>query len=97
TGDMVSGSYFEVLGVGAAAGRTFTAADDRPGQPPVAVLSHAYWRRRFNRDPAVVGKTIYVARIPFTVIGVTPADFHGREVTGLSAEMTVPRFMHLRG
>ena len=94
TGDMVSGSYFDVLGVGAAVGRTFTAADDRPGQPPVAVLSHAYWTRRFNRDPAVVGTTIYVARIPFTVIGVTPADFQGREVTGPSAEIVIPLFMH---
>ncbi|MGH9761931.1 MAG: ABC transporter permease, partial [Blastocatellia bacterium] len=67
-GDFVSGSYFDVLGVTAALGRTFSADDDKPGQRPVAVISYAYWERRFSRDPAVIGRTIYLGKIPFTLI-----------------------------
>src|SRR3989441_8668165 len=79
--DFVSGSYFDVLGVSAVVGRTFTDADDGPGKEPVAVISDAYWHRRFARSAAAVGKTIYLAKIPFKIIGVTSADFHGRRVT----------------
>src|SRR5262249_48609996 len=64
-GDFVSGSYFDVLGVSARLGRTFSAEDDRPGMEPVAVISDAYWERRFGRDLTAVGKTIYLNKIPF--------------------------------
>jgi len=93
-GDFVSGNYFEVLGVPALRGRTFTTGDDHPGKEPVAVISHAYWKRRFAGDPSVVGKTIYAGKVPFTVIGVTPPDFFGRSVAGRFADVILPLFTH---
>jgi predicted permease len=95
-GDFVSGSYFDVLGVSAILGRTFTAEDDQAGKQPVAVISSGYWERRFGRDPAVVGKTIYLAKIPFTVIGVAPPGFSGLNVAGASANVVMPMFMQPR-
>ena len=94
--DFVNGSYFDVLGVGAARGRTFTAEDDHPGRPVVAVISDRYWQRRFVRDPVVVGRTIYVAKLPVTVIGVTPPGFFGRKVAGRSADVVLPMFIQPR-
>jgi predicted permease len=93
SGDFVSGSYFDVLGVGALRGRTFTGADDQTGGEPVAVISYAYWTRRFARSPAVVGKTINLGQIPFTIIGITPASFFGRNVAGHTADLVLPMFM----
>jgi ABC-type antimicrobial peptide transport system permease subunit len=92
-GDFVSGAYFEMLGVRSIAGRTFTAADDQPGNVPVAVISYGYWDRRFGRDASAIGKNIYVGKIPFTIIGVTPPEFSGLNVAGGSAELTLPMFM----
>jgi ABC-type lipoprotein release transport system permease subunit len=60
----------------------------------VAVISHAYWTRRFARDPAVLGKTIYAGKLPFTVIGVAPPGFFGRSVAGRSADVILPLFTH---
>jgi predicted permease len=95
-GDFVSGSYFDVLGVSAILGRTFTADDDQAGKQPAAVISSGYWGRRFGRDPAVIGKTIYLAKIPFTVIGVTSPGFYGLNVAGRSADVVLPMFMQSR-
>jgi len=89
-GDFVSGNYFDVLGVGAVQGRTFSAADDQPGKSAVAVISYNYSNRRFGEARLAVGKTIYVGRIPLTVIGVTAPDFFGREVAGRSADVVIP-------
>ncbi len=93
-GDFVSGTYFDVLGVGAMLGRTFTSEDDQPGRKPVAVISYSYWQRQFAGNPAAIGKTIYLAGIPFTVIGVTPRRFFGRNVAGRSADVVLPMFVH---
>ncbi|MGA8596663.1 MAG: ABC transporter permease [Bryobacteraceae bacterium] len=93
TGDFVSGSYFDVLGVKAILGRTFTAQDDRPGKTPVAVISYKYWNRRFGKDPSVVGKTISLAGTPFTIIGVTSPHFFGTHVAGRSADVVLPMFV----
>ncbi|HET9479320.1 MAG TPA: ABC transporter permease, partial [Pyrinomonadaceae bacterium] len=77
-GELVSGNFFEVLGVRPWAGRLFTQEDDRmPGAHPVAVLSYAYWESRFGKDPNLIGKTILVNAHPLTVIGVTPPGFYG--------------------
>jgi predicted permease len=77
-GELVSGNFFEVLGVRPWAGRLFTQDDDRtPGAHPVAVLSYAYWESRFGKDPNLIGKTIIVNEHPLTVIGVTPPGFYG--------------------
>jgi predicted permease len=92
-GQLVSGNYYSVLGVNAALGRTIAPGDDRaPGESPVCVISHNYWRRRFAGDPAVVGKTIHIGGAPFTVIGVTPPEFFGLEV-GSSMDVSVPLMM----
>ncbi len=93
-GEDVSGNYFAVLGVGAALGRVFTAADDvTEGGHPLAVLSYTYWKTRFAGDPAVVGKKIVVNGYPLTVIGVTQAGFDGVH-QGYSAQIRVPMAMH---
>src|SRR5262249_14227408 len=77
-GELVSGNYFDVLGVKAALGRTFLPEEDRtPNTHPVVVLGHELWRTRFTADPAIIGKQIYLNGNPFTVIGVAPASFKG--------------------
>src|SRR5215475_11581766 len=92
-GQLVSGNYYSVLGVHAALGRTIVPDDDRaPGESPVCVISHNYWRRRFAGDPAVVGKTIHIGGAPFTIVGVTPPEFFGLEV-GSSLDVSVPLMM----
>lgn len=75
---LVSGNLFSVLGVGAVAGRIFTAAEDVvPGGHPVAVISYGYWERRFGRDPAVVGQVLALNGLPVAVLGVLPRSFRG--------------------
>jgi predicted permease len=77
-GETVSGNYFDVLGVKAALGRTFLLEEDRAqGTHPVIVLAHAFWQRRFNSDPSIIGKTTYLSGNPFTIIGVAPPAFQG--------------------
>jgi predicted permease len=74
----VSGDFFGVLGVSAVLGRVLTPSDDRPGDPrAVAVISHGLWQRRFRLDPAVVGSTITLDDVPFTIVGVAPRGFFG--------------------
>src|SRR5438045_1921025 len=93
-GQYVSGGYFSTLGVEALAGRTFTTAEDKaPGQNPVAVISYGYWKRRLALSPSVIGKTIYLNGVPFTIIGVMPSRFFGIEV-GRSPDITVPMAMY---
>ena len=79
-GRMVSGNYFSVLGAEMAMGRGFLPDEEKtPGARPVLVLSHICWERRFNSDPQIVGKTIKLAGLPFTIIGVTARGFVGAE------------------
>jgi predicted permease len=78
---LVSGTYFQVLGVRASLGRTFTEADDQiPGGHPVVVVSHAWWESRLGGDPAAVGKIITIGRTAYTIVGVAPAEFFGTTV-----------------
>jgi len=79
-GHLVSGSYFTVLGVQAAAGRLLTAQDDIPTAPPGAVISYDFWRRRFNLDRSVMGRTVDLNGTVFTIVGVTPREFFGERV-----------------
>ncbi|MCA1615741.1 MAG: ABC transporter permease [Acidobacteria bacterium] len=80
-GYVVTGNYFEVLGVKASLGRVLTPEDDRlPGAYPVTVMSYEGWRRRFGADPSVVGKTLIVNGRSFTVVGVLPPGFYGTEI-----------------
>lgn len=92
-GLLVTENYFDVLGVQAARGRTFHAADNRgPGSDPYIVLGYGFWQRRFGSDPSVVGQTIEIDEHPFTVIGVAPKQFMGT-IVGLAAEYWVPMMM----
>jgi predicted permease len=75
-GQFVTANYFRMLGVTPAAGRLLHPDDDRPGAPPVVVLSHRAWAR-FGLDPSVVGGSILVNGTPMTVVGITPQAFFG--------------------
>ena len=91
-GAYVSGDFFTTLGVPALVGRTFTSADDvRGGGPdgPVAVISYGMCQRRFGGDAAVIGTSLLIERVPFTIIGVTPPEFFGAEV-GRTFDVAVP-------
>jgi predicted permease len=93
SGDLVSGNYFEVLGVRAWAGRTFTQDDDRtPGAHPVAFLTHGYWQRRFGGDRAILNQTLVINGHALTVVGIGPPGFSGTEI-GRSADVMVPVMM----
>jgi predicted permease len=92
-GALVSGNYFQVMGLRPAAGRLFTPADDAArGANAVAVLSHAYWQRRFNGDPAVVGKAITVNNVATTIVGVAPEGFIG-SFLGVASSAWMPMAM----
>jgi predicted permease len=92
-GDMVSGTFFEVLGLRPALGRLFTHQDDDvPSGHPLVVLGHGFFQRRFGGDPGIVGQTINVNSHPMTVIGVAPAGFNGIEV-GSAVDLYVPLSM----
>jgi putative ABC transport system permease protein len=71
----VSADFFRVLGVDPQLGRNFSLGDDRPGAPAVVLLTDSLWHRRYNHDPAIVGKTIEVDGQPNTIIGVLPRGF----------------------
>ena len=88
TGRLVSGGFFEVLGVGAAMGRVFTTADDRTAAP-VAIVSHSFWQRRFGGRSDVLGKTIVVRKAALTIIGVAPRGFIG-ETYGQQPDVWFP-------
>ena len=80
-GQLVSGGYFSLLGVPMAAGRGFSAAEDSAALArPVAVISHSLWSRRFESDPAVIGKTLIVNGRAFTIVGVTASGFNGADL-----------------
>jgi hypothetical protein len=79
--ELVSGNYFDVLGVRTVLGRTFTTEDDRtPGAHPLVVLSNEYFLRRFGGDRGILNQTISVNDHPLTVIGVLQPGFHGMSV-----------------
>ncbi|HEY1809643.1 MAG TPA: ABC transporter permease, partial [Acidobacteriaceae bacterium] len=77
----VSGNYFDTLGVRPELGRIFHSSDEHgPNSAPWIVLSDAFWRSRFAADPRTIGMTVDLNKHPFTVIGVTPPQFHGTEL-----------------
>src|SRR5262245_14171231 len=77
SGFIATGNYHSLLGVRAVVGRTLTPNDDKAGVNRVAVLSYAYWRRRFGSDPRAVGRVVQVNNIPVTIVGVTSPEFTG--------------------
>ncbi len=100
SGIFVSGDYYSVLGVEAAAGRLLTPDDNRiPGtggsQGPVAVISYQYWQRRFGLDPSVLGKTVTINSLPVAIVGVTPPGFLGINQT-VTSDLTLPIMLQPR-
>jgi predicted permease len=75
-GEQVSADFFTVLGVRAALGRVFSPEEDRPDEARVVVLSNGLWKERYGGDAALLGRTINISRIPYTVIGVMPPGFY---------------------
>jgi len=91
--ELVSGNYFDVLGVKPALGRVLVASDDLVDDAnPVVVLSFSYWNRRFGADPNVVNQTLLVNGRPFTIIGVAPPGFHS-VVMGDTPDVFAPMTM----
>jgi predicted permease len=88
TGRLVSAGFFDVLGVRPALGRLFAAADGER-DTPIAVISHAYWQRRFGGRADVLGRTMTMSGTPLTVVGVTPAGFVG-ESSGQQPDVWLP-------
>jgi putative ABC transport system permease protein len=87
-GEVVTDRYPGILGITPILGRSFTGAEaHRPGEPAVAMIGHALWTRRYNADPAIVGRTIQINSAPYTVVGVLPPGFKG---LGGNAEAWVP-------
>jgi macrolide transport system ATP-binding/permease protein len=92
-GGLVSGNFFHVMGLQPAAGRFFTASDDvTPGGHPVAVISYAYWQRRFRGDAAIVGRQVTINNTPMTIVGVAPEGFIG-SFLGIASSAWVPMAM----
>jgi predicted permease len=95
TGELVSGNYYDVLGVRPWLGRLLSPEDDRtPGAHPVAVLSYGYWQARFAGDPSIVGKQLLLDGQPMTVIGVSAPGFFGTELAS-DPGIRVPMMMTL--
>jgi predicted permease len=87
-GDMVSGNFFSGLGVSLARGHGFTVEDEK-AHSQVAVLSYAYWTRRFSRNPAILGQTLFIKGNAFTIAGIGPEGFFGVE-PGQSTDLWIP-------
>jgi predicted permease len=91
TGYQATGNYYSVIGVPAVLGRVFDETDDTPSAAPVAVISHAYWRKRFAGDASAIGRIVSINGHLVTIVGVTPADYDGIERLGGDApDVTVP-------
>ncbi|HEV3139354.1 MAG TPA: ABC transporter permease, partial [Vicinamibacterales bacterium] len=88
-GEAVTGNYFQVLGVGAAAGRTILPQDDRPAADRVAMISYRYWKRELGGSSSAIGRTIALRGDAFTIVGVAPAGFNGM-VSILLPDVWVP-------
>jgi len=89
-GEFVSGNYFAMFGIGAYAGRTFSAADDQSGAAPVAVMSYRLWQERYGSDPSVIGSTFNVDEKPFTLVGIAPPGFFGDSLRTTPPDFFLP-------
>ena len=94
---LVSAGLFPMLGIQPVLGRSLTGADDRPGAEPVVVLSDLLWRRRFNADPAVLGSTMKIDGVAFTIVGVMPSGFRFPEFAQFWTALAPARHAQPRG
>lgn len=88
--ELVTGDYFQVLGVPVALGRALSPDDDRPGAAPVVVISAAFWSAGFDADPDAVGRTLRIGARPYTIVGVAPAPFGGMNAPVLTPALWMP-------
>ena len=79
-GEFVSGNYFSTFGLGAFAGRIISPDDDKPNAAPVAVMSYSTWQQHFGLDPSVIGATLNIDNLAFTLIGIAPPGFFGDQL-----------------
>jgi putative ABC transport system permease protein len=87
-GAWVTGEYYRTMGITPIIGRLLGPDDDRPGAPPAAVITDAYWSRKFARGPDVIGQTLLIEGVPVSIVGVTPAGFSGA-IVGDAADLTL--------
>ena len=87
---IVSGNYFNVLGITPAAGRLLTPDDDRHGAPAAAVIGYDLWQRRFAADPGAVGRLMVLNGVSFTIAGVLPRGFSGTMQVGQLCDVMIP-------
>src|SRR5207253_7412508 len=87
---LVSGNYFQVLGVGASAGRTLEPSDDAATSPPVAVASFQYWTRTLNGDPSAIGRAVDINGAAVTIVGVAPPGFYGDRIEADPPSLWLP-------
>jgi predicted permease len=93
---IATGNYFDVMGVSPMVGAGFRADQDEPlGGHPVVMLGHGYWKRQFGSDRGVVGRTLTVNRMPYTIVGVLPESFTGT-FPGFVPDLWVPYGMRLQ-
>jgi len=92
---LVSGEFFQTLGVRAALGRTLQLSDDVPSAAPVTVLNYGYWQSEFGADRSIVGKTLYLDRIPVTIVGVAEPNFSDL-IPGQTWDMWLPLTLYSR-
>ena len=94
-GEMVTGNFFDMLGIQPEAGRFFSdpERDDAQNAHPVVVISHSYWQTRYRARPSAIGSTLRINRSSFTIIGVAPQGFHGSR-SGLDFELWMPLTMY---
>ena len=88
--EFVTGSYFHVLGLGAFAGRVFTAGDDTQSAPPTAVMSYRTWQQSYGSDPTLVGSTFVIEGQPVTLIGIAPPGFYGETLRSNPPDFWLP-------
>jgi macrolide transport system ATP-binding/permease protein len=89
-GEFVSGNYFSTFGIGAFAGRTISPADDRPGAPPIAVMSYRAWQQHFGLDTSVIGAAFTINQTPYTIAGIAPPGFFGDRVRADPPDFWLP-------
>ncbi|ABF42462.1 ABC efflux pump, inner membrane subunit [Candidatus Koribacter versatilis Ellin345] len=89
-GEFVSGNYFKTFGLTPVAGRLLEDSDDVIGAPMTAVMSYETWKNAFDRDPSVVGSTMYVNTKPVTVVGIAPENFYGDRLLSTPPEFYLP-------
>ncbi len=96
--EIVSGNYFDMLGVPALYGRTFSKEEGEVrGGAPVIVLDHGYWEREYGADPAVIGRGVEINGASYTIIGVTPPEFPGTEfIIGVDGYISIMMIEQLR-